>query len=136
MTTTSDEHGNMISTFERFDLENEIAGLRRQRSSKPGISSKMLYKNADFRVVLIALDAGAHMDEHHADGTISVQVLDGVIEFSTQGKTHTLSAGNLLTLGASIPHSITAAEEAVFLLTISWPSDPKLRSLEHRGYGT
>lgn len=136
MGTVSDLHGNMTSLFEHFDLRRETANLQEQRPATAGVSSKMLFKNADKRIVLLALKAGAKMAEHHADGTLSVQVLNGTIQFHAEGKTHYLPAGHLFTLAASVPHSVTASEDAVFLLTLSWPRDPELRSMPHRGYGT
>lgn len=132
----SDEHGNMTAAFEHFDLTREIAALQLQKSSKSGVASRLLFKNADLRVVLLALNSGAKLDEHHADGTISVHVLRGAIQLRTQGAAHDLPAGHLFTLGASLPHSVSASEDSVFLLTLSWPRDPELRSLPHRGYGT
>jgi quercetin dioxygenase-like cupin family protein len=76
------------------------------------------------------------MKEHHTDGTISAQVLQGQIRFTAQGKAHDLPAGSLITLGASIPHEVEAIKDSAFLLTISWPSNQELLAMKHRGYGT
>jgi len=76
------------------------------------------------------------MDQHHADGTISVQVLKGRIQFSTPGESLSLRAGNLLTLAASIKHDVEAQEDSAFLLTIGWPKGKDLESMPHRGYGS
>ena len=133
---TSDQHGNMTSLSENFNLESEISHLQQQPPSKSGVTSKMLFKDAHIRIVLLSLAAGAELAEHHADGTLSIQVLRGAIEFQAEGKTQNLSAGQLITLAPSIPHSVRTAEPSVFLLTLAWPTDPELRSLKHRGYGT
>jgi quercetin dioxygenase-like cupin family protein len=76
------------------------------------------------------------LKEHHADGTISVQVLKGSICFTAQGDDHGLQVNGVLTLGPSIKHKVEALEESAFLLTIAWPSDEKLQAMKHRGYGT
>jgi quercetin dioxygenase-like cupin family protein len=76
------------------------------------------------------------MKEHHADGTISIQVLKGKIRLNVNNHPHDLSTGNLFTLAASIRHDVEAAEDSAFLLTISWPSDEELAAMKHRGYGT
>jgi quercetin dioxygenase-like cupin family protein len=137
---TTDRHGNMTSLSEHFNLESEISLLQQQQPPKSGVASKMLFKDAHIRILLISLNAGAQMAEHHADGTISIQILRGAIQFQAQDKfqdkSQTLRTGELITLAPSIPHSVTAAEPAVFLLTLAWPTDPELRSLKHRGYGT
>jgi quercetin dioxygenase-like cupin family protein len=86
--------------------------------------------------VLISMEKGAVLKEHHADGTISVQVLKGSIRFISQGEAHTLRQSSIVTLGASISHQVEAIEDAAFLLTIAWPDKNTLRTMQHRGYGT
>ncbi len=49
-----------------------------------GIHSKTLFKKNDFRVVLICVEAAARIEEHHADGTSSVQVLKGNIHYKIE----------------------------------------------------
>ena len=91
----------------------------------------MLFKKADFRIVLISMEKGSVLKEHHADGTISVQVLKGAIRFTAQGEAHTLQANNVATLSASIKHEVEALEESAFLLTIAWPNTQKLQEMKH-----
>src|SRR5262249_28128516 len=127
MTTLSaDKSGNMIGKLAQFNLADEIADSERKKPWKHGLYAKTLFKKSDFRTVLISMERGARMDEHHADGTISVQVLKGSIRLSVGGKGHDLGAGSLLTLGASIRHDVEAKEDSAFLLTISWPSNQEL----------
>ena len=132
----ADESGNTVEPLAHFDLQRELAESDRKRPWPAGIHSKLLFKKHDFRCVLIAMEPFANMKEHHADGTISVHVLKGRVRFGAQGTQHELSAGNLLTLGASIKHDVQALEDSAFLLTISWPSNQELLSMKHRGYGT
>ena len=132
----ADESGNTVETLAQFDLQRELAECDQKKPWPSGIHSKLLFKKPDFRCVLIAMDPSAVMKEHHADGTISVQVLKGRLRFGAQGAPHELAAGNLLTLGASIKHDVQALEDSAFLLTISWPSNEELLSMKHRGYGT
>ena len=132
----ADDAGNMVEELAQFDLHEELAECQRKKPWASGIHSKLLFKKNDFRCVLIAMEPSAVMKEHHADGTISVQVLKGRVRFGTQGLQHDLAAGNLLTLGASIKHDVQALEDSALLLTISWPSNQKLLSMKHRGYGT
>ena len=127
--------GNMVENLVQFDLQGEIEEAQAKKPWPSGIHSKTLFKKPDFRVVLIQMEPLARMDEHHADGTISVQVLRGGIQFLAQGETHDLRAGSLLTLGASIKHNVEAREDSAFLLTIAWPKSEDLESMPHRGYG-
>lgn len=78
-----------------------------------------LFKSDQLRLILIALHKGAEMKTHTAPGTISVQVLEGFIEFTTPQRTVELAAGQMLALHKEIPHSVLAKEEATFLLTLT-----------------
>ncbi|QNI38155.1 cupin domain-containing protein [Edaphobacter albus] len=134
--TTSKTDGNMIDSFAQFDLVKEIADSRNKKPWSAGHYAKTLFKKEDFRTVLITMEPNSRMKEHHADGTLSVQVIQGAIRFTAQGKAHELRTGNLVTLGASIPHEVESLEDSAFLLTISWPSNQELLAMKHRGYGT
>ena len=134
--TTSNPDGNMIDDFAQFDLLREIADSETKKPWPTGHYAKTLYKKSDFRAVLITMEKSSKIKEHHADGTISVQVLKGQIRFTAQGKTHDLATGNLFTLGASIKHEVEATQDSAFLLTVSWPTSKALQAMEHRGYGT
>ncbi|HEU5341611.1 cupin domain-containing protein [Edaphobacter sp.] len=134
--TTSLDDGTMIDKMAQFDLTHEIAEAEQKKPWPSGHHAKTLFKKHDFRVVLITLENGAHIKEHHADGTISVHVLKGKVRFSVAGKPHELGAGNLFTLAASIRHDVEAVGDSAFLLTISWPSTEELAAMKHRGYGT
>jgi len=61
--------------------------------------------------------------------------IERAVAFRAQGKEHDLSAGNLLTLAASIPDDVHALEDSAFLLTTSWRSNQELLALEDRGHG-
>ena len=132
----ADESGNTVEPIAQFDLKQELAESEQKKPWPSGIHSKTLFKKNDLRCVLIAMESAAIMKEHHADGTISVQVLKGRLRFGAQGNQYELAAGNLLSLGASIKHDLHALEDSAFLLTISWPSNEELLAMKHRGYGT
>ncbi len=134
--TTSQLDGTMIDRMAQFDLFKEIADSEQKKPWQSGHNARTLFKKHDFRIVLITMEAAARMKQHHADGTISIQVIKGQIRVTIHGKPHHLHAGNLFTLGASIRHDVEAIDESAFLLTISWPSAEELAAMKHRGYGT
>jgi quercetin dioxygenase-like cupin family protein len=134
--TTSQQDGTMIDKQAQFDLLKEIADSEQKKPWPSGLYAKTLFKKHDFRIVLITMENAAKMKEHHADGTISIQVLKGKLRLNINGHHHDLQVGNLFTLAASIRHDVEAIEDSAFLLTISWPSDEELAAMKHRGYGT
>ena len=128
--------GTMLKDLAQFDLAREMEDSEWKKPWESGHYAKTLFKKSDFRIVLISMERGARIKEHHADGTISVHVLKGSIRFTAQGNARDLWPGNVLTLGASIKHEVEAVEESAFLLTVSWPDNEKLQAIKHRGYGT
>jgi quercetin dioxygenase-like cupin family protein len=130
------EDGTILKDFAQFDLAKEMMDSERKKPWQNGHTARTLFKKADFRMVLISMEKGSILKEHHADGTISVQVLKGSIRFIAQGETHSLRENTIVTLGASIKHQVEGLEDAAFLLTISWPDEQKLQQMKHRGYGT
>lgn len=129
------DDGTMLKDFALFNLTQEMDS--EQKKPWPmGRFARTLFKTADFRMVLISMEKGSILKEHHADGTISVQVLKGSIRFTAKGEAHTLQPNTVVTLGASIKHEVEALEESAFLLTIAWPAAEKLRTMKHRGYGS
>ena len=101
------------------DLGTELAVLRTTDSYKAADhAAKTIVKQPGIRVVLIALKAGGHMHEHHADWAITVQGVDGNVEFNVAGRTVALTAGHLLTVAAGTPHQVTGIDESALLLTI------------------
>jgi quercetin dioxygenase-like cupin family protein len=119
--TNGDGVDYMNEDFARFDLEAEI---RDSESRKPWPSakhSKTLVNKDDLRLVLFTMESGATIKEHHADGSITVQVLRGEIRFRAQEQDHSLQAGQMLTLGRTIRHAVESIGDSAFLLTISRP---------------
>ena len=78
-----------------------------------------VFKTDGMRIVLIGLHEGAKMAKHLAEGIISVQVLEGQINFTTELQTVTLHKGQMLALHERIPHSVLAIKETFFLLTLT-----------------
>ena len=130
------DDGTMLKDFAQIDLAQEMLNSEQTKPWQTGHTARTLFEKPDFRVVLISMEKSSVLKEHHADGTISVQVLKGSIRFTCQGKAHTLQANSLVTLGASIKHEVEALEESAFLLTIAWPNAEKFQTMKHREYGT
>lgn len=80
--------------------------------------SLVLYKINGVTVMLMALVAGAELNEHTAPGPITVQIIEGSINFTAEGKTVQMVKGELVGLDAKVPHSVYAAKDSVFLLSM------------------
>lgn len=62
-----------------------------------------VYKTSGMRIVMIAWHEEAELKKHTADGIISVQVLEGEINFSTDKELLVLKQGAMIALHAGLP---------------------------------
>jgi quercetin dioxygenase-like cupin family protein len=114
--------GRLDASFLDFNLAKEIVQLHQEGTwMRTGHNSKTLVKQPDFRIVLIALKKGEHLEEHKADARISIHTLSGHARLQLPGQAVDLPAGHLLALDRGIRHDVEAVEESALLLTISWP---------------
>jgi quercetin dioxygenase-like cupin family protein len=102
------------------DLRLFIAQIKEEEQwKKTDRNAITIFKSLVMRIVLIALHKDAEMKTHTATGTISVQVIEGEMQFTTNGQNIILLAGQILVLQECIPHSVLAKTETVFLLTFT-----------------
>ena len=119
--------GHLTAPLMDFNLVDEIAQLHEEEAwLRTGRNSKTLVKQPDFRIVLIALQKGGHLDEHSADARISIYTLSGHVKLQLPEQTVDLPNGHLLVLDRALEHDLEALEESAILLTISWPHAPEI----------
>lgn len=82
-----------------------------------------VYKTNGLRMVLMAMRKEAVLARHTADGILSLQVLEGKINFTTDDKSVVLEEGQMIALHKGLPHSVTAIKKSVFLLTLTTSLD-------------
>jgi quercetin dioxygenase-like cupin family protein len=104
-----------------FDLDEERRATG--HAGKSGRTGRTLLKEGSMRVTLVVLEPGGEMAEHHADGPITVQPLEGRIHFAADGQVHDLGPGQLLAADTGVRHSVRSPDGATFLLTISLAGD-------------
>ena len=91
---------------------------------RAGRSARTLVKEGPLRVTLVALGPGGALKEHQAEGPITVHVLSGKIRFRAGEDEWALEAGDLLSLGAGVPHAVESAAGGEFLLTMATAPEP------------
>ena len=89
---------------------------------------KILAQSGHARIVMFAFRKDQLLDKHSASSPITVQVISGKIDFSTEEERVTLLPGELLILEPQVPHKITALEETILLVYII--PNPKAHTLE------
>jgi len=104
--------GGMVT----FSVAGEIARLK----SAPEWESRdrhavSLIKDARLNLLLMVLKKGACLHEHRTKGPIALQVVSGLLRFSTATQC-TLSAGEIVGLDRDVSHSVEALEESAIIL--------------------
>lgn len=80
-----------------------------------------LVKTSDLELIRLVLPAGKIIPLHQAPGEITVQCLEGRVEFTVEGRTQELNGGQLLYLTAGEPHTLKGLEDASLLVTLLLP---------------
>lgn len=99
------------------DFINQIKNETTWRDSDR--NSITLFKSETMRIVLIGMHEKAEMKPHMANGVISVQVLEGKINFVTEQHTSLVEKGQMIALQENILHSVLALKDTFFLLTLA-----------------
>ncbi|WP_372660286.1 cupin domain-containing protein [Hydrogenophaga sp.] len=77
-----------------------------------------LFKSSELEVMRVYLPAGKAFPPHKVAGEITVQCLQGRIEFGFDDQKQVLEAGQLLYLAGGVPHWLLGLEDATVLVTI------------------
>jgi quercetin dioxygenase-like cupin family protein len=83
-----------------------------------GARTTALLKAEQLEVVRVVLPAGTAMREHATPGEITVQCIEGRIEFTTPAATQVLQAGDFIHLRGEEPHALRALHDSSALVTI------------------
>jgi quercetin dioxygenase-like cupin family protein len=111
---------SLASDVLRFHLEEETFHLRRSTAlMRSGRTARTLVKDGAIRVMLVALRAEEQIPEHQTDGPITILPLWGRITVRAEGEEHVLEPGDLLALGALVPHAVESPAGGVFLLSVA-----------------
>lgn len=95
----------------------ELIDVRPLEDKLSNTTTRTLYKSAHLEVFRMILPAGKVMPVHSVPGDITVQCLEGYIEF-TAGTVQTMRKGDLICLAGGVPHALKSIEDASVLVTI------------------
>lgn len=77
-----------------------------------------LVKTDRLEVIRLVLPSGKEIPPHKVSGEISVQCLEGRVEFTSLGATRELQAGHMCYLAGGTEHEIKGLTDASVLVTI------------------
>jgi len=106
----------------------ELTAIRRElqrelRYQRDGYAKHALARAPYLRVVLVIVRRGLRFAEHHANETVSIQVVSGCVRVHLPGRTVELAPSQLLVLRAGIGHDVEARIDSAFVLTFGSPTE-------------
>jgi len=97
---------------------NEVISVRPLGPAIADSKTSTLLKTDTLEVIRLVLPAGKKIPPHQVPGEITVQCLEGDVEFIAGEQRHELGAGDYLALSGGCPHSLQARSDATVLVTI------------------
>jgi quercetin dioxygenase-like cupin family protein len=97
----------------------EIVNLMDQGGDALSTQSVALFKSEQLEVIRLQFPRGKGMPMHQVPGEITVQCLEGVLDFETPKGVQRLQAGQLVFLRSGVPHGLLVLEDACLLVTIA-----------------
>ncbi len=118
--TLNRPHGDRIidAPLVLIDLEKHSQQLEEENAwKKNDRNSITIYKTDGLTMVLTRLHEGAVLMDNLSGGLITIQVMEGSIDFTVDTGTMHVQKLQLVTVHPGIMHSIRAAENALLLIT-------------------
>ncbi|MGA2283258.1 MAG: cupin domain-containing protein [Candidatus Dormibacteria bacterium] len=82
------------------------------------VVSRVIFRDSQTEVTVFGFAAGEGLSEHQASRTAIVQVMKGRLEFIADGEQLNAEPGFWLHLEPGTPHSLSAREPTIMLLTL------------------
>jgi hypothetical protein len=83
------------------------------------LHSIVLLNRKEKKIVLMAMNEAVELESIQADGSVTIQLIEGKARFQARKQLVVLAEGQLLKVSEKTTYSITAMEEAVIMLTIA-----------------
>lgn len=81
------------------------------------VSKEFIHSNAG-SVTVFSFDAGQGLSEHTAPFDALIQVIDGVMQLTVEGRTSNIKAGETFIIPSGAHHSVKAVERFKMMITM------------------
>ena len=99
-------------------LKRDEQMIDRDLLARHGRTARTLVKEGPLRLTVIALAAGGSIPSHHAEGPVTIHLLEGEVVFDVAEQPYPLASGDVLVLASGVPHSAHSSAGCVLLLTV------------------
>jgi quercetin dioxygenase-like cupin family protein len=101
------------------DIHSFVKQIKTEEAwRKSDRNSITVFKTDDMCIVVGGLHRGVEMT-HNADGIMTIQVLEGLLDVITGELSVTLEKGQMVAIHKDCPYRMLATEEVMYLLTIT-----------------
>ncbi|MEX2176689.1 MAG: cupin domain-containing protein [Pirellulaceae bacterium] len=97
----------------------EVIGVEPLGANLAGVKTRTLFKAEDLEVIRLVVLAGKEIPPHRVSVEVTVQCLEGRVDFRLGDLKRELSAGTLLYMEGGTEHSLVAQEDSSLLVTIA-----------------
>lgn len=80
--------------------------------------TEVLVNNELLRVVMFTLDAGQELTEHGTPRAVVVTIIEGALDFTVEGRTSHMVAGDVLYMAPGARHSVVVTEPSRMQLVL------------------
>ncbi len=81
------------------------------------VSKEFIHSNAG-SVTVFSFDAGQGLSEHTAPFDALIQVIDGIMQLTVEGRTFNIKAGETFIIPSGAHHSVKAVERFKMMITM------------------
>jgi quercetin dioxygenase-like cupin family protein len=99
-------------------LKRDAQTIDQDLLKRHGRSARTLVKDGPLRLTLIALGPNGTLPSHHAEGQVTIHLLEGDVVFTVAEREYLLAPGEVLVLGSGVPHAARSKDGCVLLLTV------------------
>lgn len=96
-----------------------VSILSNVQYKEDGPAVSILMETDVAKEVRIAFKEGQLMREHTAPFPITIQIVEGEIDFGVNGQTYPMKRGDMISLTAQVPHDLKAKSTSIVRLTLS-----------------
>ncbi|AXX86818.1 cupin domain-containing protein [Malaciobacter marinus] len=86
---------------------------------KDKVAITVMFESEFSKEIRIVFKQDQVMKEHKTSYPITVEIFEGEILFGVNGKTHTLTRGDIVSLEANVPHDLKANKNSIVRLSLS-----------------